>query len=163
VNRVDTALSVFSELKKMMAERADVILLTGRMRPLDRDDVLASYKPRITTGMRSRSGAEGKLVVVGTQCIEAGADFDFDAMVTESASFTSLRQRFGRLNRLGEYKDEEDNSKAEGVIVHDEAAEIPKQDRSGKVVRKGGQVVMAKGDPIYGDTIIKTIEWLQTC
>jgi CRISPR-associated endonuclease/helicase Cas3 len=162
VNQVDTALSVFSELKKMMAERADVILLTGRMRPLDRDDVLASYKPRITAGMRSRSGTEGKLVVVGTQCIEAGADFDFDAMVTESASFDSLRQRFGRLNRLGEYKDEEDDSKAEGVIVHDEAAEIPKKDKSGKVVRKGGQVVMAKGDPIYGDTIIETIKWLQT-
>ena len=47
VNRVDTALSVFSELKKMMAERADVILLTGRMRPLDRDDVLASLQPRL--------------------------------------------------------------------------------------------------------------------
>ncbi|HEY6304781.1 MAG TPA: type I-U CRISPR-associated helicase/endonuclease Cas3 [Terriglobales bacterium] len=161
VNRVDTALSVFSELKEMMTGEADVILVTGRMRPLDRDDVLAVYKPLITAGMRTRSGAEGKLVVVGTQCIEAGADFDFDAMVTESASFDSLRQRFGRVNRLGEYKDGEGDSKAEGVIAHDEAAEIPKRDKSGKVVRKGGQVVMVKGDPIYGDTIIKTIKWLQ--
>jgi CRISPR-associated endonuclease/helicase Cas3 len=162
VNRVDTALSVFSDLKKMMAERADVVLLTGRMRPLDRDDVLAAYQHRITAGMRTRLGAEGKLVVVGTQCIEAGADFDFDAMVTESASFDGLRQRFGRLNRLGEYKDEDGNSKAEGVIVHDEAAEIPKRDESGKVVQKSGQVVMVKGDPIYADTIIKTIKWLKT-
>jgi CRISPR-associated endonuclease/helicase Cas3 len=162
VNRVDTALSVFGEIKETMTDAADVVLLTGRMRPLDRDDVLAAYKPLITAGLRTRPAAERKLIVVGTQCIEAGADFDFDAMVSESASFDSLRQRFGRVNRLGEYKDEEGNSKAEGVIVHDEAAEIPKQDKTGKVVRKGGQVVMAKGDPIYGDTIIKTIKWLQS-
>lgn len=162
VNRVDTALWVFRELKKFGPAGADVVLLTGRMRPLDRDDVLAHYRSRITAGMRTRSSSAGKLVVVGTQCIEAGADFDFDAMVTESASFDSLRQRFGRLNRLGEYRDEEGNSKAEGVIVHDETAEIPKKDNSGTVVRKGGQVVMVKGDPIYGDTIIKTVKWLKT-
>ncbi len=161
VNRVDTALSVFGELKETLTDAADVVLLTGRMRPLDRDDVLAVYKPLITAGLRTRP-AERKLIVVGTQCIEAGADFDFDAMVTESASFDSLRQRFGRVNRLGEYRDEEGHSKAEGVIVHDKTAEIPKRDTSGKLVRKGDQVAMVKGDHIYGDTIIKTIKWLQT-
>jgi CRISPR-associated endonuclease/helicase Cas3 len=162
VNRVDTALWVFRELKKSIPTGADIVLLTGRMRPLDRDELLAQYRSRISAGTRTRSNSAGKLVVVGTQCIEAGADFDFDAIVTESASFDSLRQRFGRLDRLGEYKDENGDSKAEGVIVHDEAAEIPKLDTSGKAVRKGGQVVMVKGDPIYGDTIIKTIRWLKT-
>jgi CRISPR-associated endonuclease/helicase Cas3 len=162
VNRVDTALSVFSELKEIVAGATDVILLTGRMRPLDRDDVLATYQPRIKAGRRSHLDPEGKLIVVGTQCIEAGADFDFDAMVTESAAFDSLRQRFGRVDRLGEYKDAEGNSRAEGVIVHDGAAEIPKRDKTGKIVRKGGQLVMANGDPIYADTIIKTVKWLKT-
>jgi len=162
VNRVDTALCVFRDLKKSVPTGIDVILMTGRMRPLDRDELLAQYRSRITAGNRIRSGSAERLVVVGTQCIEAGADFDFDAIVTESASFDSLRQRFGRLNRLGEYKDEKGNSKAEGVIVHDDAAEIPKKDKSGKVVRKGGQIVMVKGDPVYGDTALKTIKWLQT-
>lgn len=161
VNRVDTALKVFATLKAVLGEGADVVLLTGRMRPLDRDDALAAIRPRIMTNVRKRTGEEAKLIVVGTQCIEAGADFDFDAMVTESASFDSLRQRFGRVDRLGEYRDAEGLGRAEGVIVHDEAAEVAKRDRSGKLVRKDGQVVMVKGDAIYGDTIIKTVKWLK--
>jgi CRISPR-associated endonuclease/helicase Cas3 len=161
VNRVDTALAVFAALKKAHGEGTEVVLLTGRMRPIDRDDVLATYRSRIAAGMRLRTAHEARLVVVGTQCIEAGADFDFDAMVTESASFDALRQRFGRVDRLGEYKDEESNGKAGGVIVHDRAAEIKKRDKAGKLVRKDGQVVMVKGDPIYADTIIRTMKWLK--
>jgi CRISPR-associated endonuclease/helicase Cas3 len=141
VNRVDTALTVFAMLKKTIGEDTDVVLFTGRMRPLDRDDVLAAFRARIMTGTRRRTSDEAKLIVVGTQCIEAGADFDFDALVTESASFDSLRQRFGRLDRLGEYKDIEDNVRAEGVIVHDKDE---------------------KDDPIYQKTIAQTIKWLKT-
>jgi CRISPR-associated endonuclease/helicase Cas3 len=137
VNRVDTALGVFAALEARLGE--DVVLLTGRMRPLDRDDVLARYRPRIATGERKRAADERKFVVVGTQCIEAGADFDFDAMVTESASFDALRQRFGRVDRLGEYRDTAGEGKAEGVIVHDKDV---------------------KDDPIYGETIAATIKWL---
>jgi CRISPR-associated endonuclease/helicase Cas3 len=139
VNRVDTALAVFATLKKELHEGEDVVLLTGRMRPLDRDDVLAMYLSRIATGARARTVDEPRLIVVGTQCIEAGADFDFDAMITESASFDALRQRFGRVDRLGEYKDEEGNGKAEGVIVHDKTE---------------------KRDPIYQGTIVETVRWL---
>jgi len=138
VNRVDTALAVFSYLKTKLSE--DVLLFTGRMRPLDRDDVLAIYRPRLATGRRTRLVGKAKLVVVGTQCLEAGADFDFDALVTESASFDSLRQRFGRVDRLGEYRNENGGGMAEGVIVHDKGE---------------------KSDPIYGDTITKTVKWLE--
>ncbi|MGH8237855.1 MAG: type I-G CRISPR-associated helicase/endonuclease Cas3g [Steroidobacteraceae bacterium] len=140
VNRVDTALTVFATLRKGLDEEADVLLLTGRMRPLDRDDVLAAFRARIMTGARIRTAEEARLVVVGTQCIEAGADFDFDAMVTESASFDGLRQRFGRVDRLGEYKNGEGSGKAEGVIVHDKDE---------------------KDDPIYQQTISETVKWLK--
>ena len=141
VNRIDTALTVFATLRNELRQDADVVLLTGRMRPLDRDDVLAIYRSRIATGARTRTVDEARLIVVGTQCIEAGADFDFDAVVTESASFDGLRQRFGRVDRLGEYKDENGDGKAEGVIVHDKAE---------------------KRDPIYQETITETVKWLKT-
>lgn len=140
VNRVDTALGVYATLKMALGDGVDVVLLTGRMRPIERDDVLAAYRARIGAGVRTRSGGERKLIVVGTQCIEAGADFDFDAIVTESASFDGLRQRFGRVDRLGKYKDEKGNDKSEGVIVHDKDE---------------------NDDPIYQKTIVETIKWLK--
>ncbi len=133
VNRVASASTVVRQLRETLGAQVEVALLTGRMRPLDRDDVLRSLRPRIMTG-RDRASAEKKLIVVGTQCIEAGADFDFDALVTEAASFDALRQRFGRVDRLGLYQ------KAEGVIVHDKSA---------------------NDDPVYGQATFKTTAWLK--
>jgi len=133
VNRVASASTVVHQLREVLGDQVDVALLTGRMRPLDRDDVLRSLRPRIMTG-RDRASVDRKLIVVGTQCIEAGADFDFDALVTEAASLDALRQRFGRVDRLGLYR------KAEGVIVRDKSA---------------------KDDPVYGEAISKTMVWLK--
>ena len=133
VNRVASALFVARALAEPLHSEATVTLLTGRMRPLDRDDVLRELGPAIRAG-RKRSDDSPKHVVVATQCIEAGADFDFDALVTEAASLDSLRQRFGRVDRLGTY------GKAEGVIVH------------------AGSV---KDDPIYGEAIVQTVKWLK--
>jgi CRISPR-associated endonuclease/helicase Cas3 len=135
VNRVASASTITCQLREAFGDQIDVTLITGRMRPLDRDAVLRSLRPRIMTG-RDRASVGKKLIVVGTQCIEAGADFDFDALVTEAASLDALRQRFGRVDRLGHYQ------KAEGVIVHDKS-------------------VKAKDDPVYGKAISKTAAWLK--
>jgi CRISPR-associated endonuclease/helicase Cas3 len=75
-------------------------LLTGRVRDLDRNQVLDDLLPFLQAGS-GRKTRDVPLFIVATQCIEAGADLDFDALVTEIAPLNSLRQRFGRLNRMG--------------------------------------------------------------
>jgi len=97
-NTVATARAVFQEL----ARKADAILLTGRIRPYDRDRLLAGYRKRMSADPDRAIGDQ--LFVVATQTIEVGADLDFDALITEAAPLDALRQRFGRLNRLGRHE-----------------------------------------------------------
>lgn len=134
VNRVKTARQLFSHLT--LIDGADVHLITGRMRPYDRDLIDQTLLCRIRAG-RSRNELEKPVVVVATQTIEAGADFDFDGLVSECASLDAIRQRFGRLDRLGEL-----NGAARGAIV---AATDVLQD-----------------DAVYGAAIGKTWAWLNS-
>jgi len=136
VNRVDTARAVHKLLHSGL--EADAVLMIGRMRPIDRDDLIRQWEGKIRSGAR-RSDLERTVYVVATQCLEVGADFDFDALVTECASLDALRQRFGRLNRLGRL----------GVA---RAAILVRADQ----VQEG-----AKPDPIYGEALARTWRWLQ--
>jgi CRISPR-associated endonuclease/helicase Cas3 len=135
VNRVASATMIAQKLAESLGTDAIVTLLTGRMRPLDRDDILLELRPAVQAG-RKRSCDDPRRVIVGTQCIEAGADFDFDALVTEAASLDSLRQRFGRVDRLGDYR------QAEGVVIYDRCKQ-------------------AEDDPIYGNAQRETVRWLK--
>jgi CRISPR-associated endonuclease/helicase Cas3 len=149
VNRVASATVIARQLTESLGSNAIVTLLTGRMRPLDRDDVLRELRPAVQTG-RKRTDDLPKRVIVGTQCIEAGADFDFDALVTEAASLDSLRQRFGRVDRLGNYKS------GEGVIVHDNCKKLKEE-----LKRRGEKPSLADDDPIYGRALGETVRWLK--
>ena len=99
VNRVARARSVFEELRKHIdAETAELILMIGPSRPVDREALATKLAP-IHTGVPRN--LTKPLVIVATQCIEAGVDIDLDGLITESAPIDALRQRFGRLNRDG--------------------------------------------------------------
>lgn len=111
MNSVASARATFEELPATSGK----ILLTGRIRPYDRDALLANYLHRMKAG---RTALE-PLIVVATQTIEAGADLDFDALISELAPLDCLIQRFGRLNRTGRL------DRAEGVILR------PKRGREG--------------------------------
>jgi CRISPR-associated endonuclease/helicase Cas3 len=135
VNRVRTARDIHAAVSTRLADDgAATFLLTGRMRPFDRDAVDGALIARISAG-RDRQADESPVVVVATQTIEVGADFDFDGLVTECASLDALRQRFGRLDRLGVL-----NGTARGVIV--------------------ARPDTLKGDPVYGEAVGQTWEWL---
>ncbi|MGH9415616.1 MAG: type I-G CRISPR-associated helicase/endonuclease Cas3g [Terriglobales bacterium] len=100
VNRVAIAEEIEGAVRRALGpEAADVQLLTGRLRPVERDAITARLEPFLRA--HKPEPPPRPLVTVATQCIEVGADFDFDGLVTECASLDALRQRFGRLNRLG--------------------------------------------------------------
>lgn len=140
VNTVGAARAIFEQL----AGKAEAVLLTGRIRDVDRDALLSEFQPRMMAG-RLPHGNPRPLYVVATQTIEAGADLDFDALVTEHAPLDALRQRFGRLNRLGL------SGVAPAVIVRRKIA--PEAHKRGRI------------DPaifIYGDALDATWRWLKT-
>jgi CRISPR-associated endonuclease/helicase Cas3 len=101
VNRVDTARRAAALLDT--ENGPEVLLVTGRMRPFDRLEIQEKLERAAAAG-RSRDPDARPTVVVATSCIEAGADLDFDALVTEVASLDAVRQRFGRLDRLGHHE-----------------------------------------------------------
>lgn len=137
VNRVRTARLVFEHLTRDYGETAAVYLLTGRMRPFDREKIESEVKARVNADRTPRAPADGRpTIVVATQCIEAGADFDFDVLITECASLDALRQRFGRLNRLG------NAPRCAGVVL-----------------MRGD--LTDEEDPIYGDALKETWGFLK--
>lgn len=138
LNRVDTARQAYDLLDSPDFDR---VLLTGRMRPLDRDDLLSAFTSRICTG-RERIPGDKPLAVVGTQSVEAGADYDFDILITECASFDALRQRFGRVDRDGQLSLQQRPSRS--VILA-----LPDQ-----VDSKGN------ADPVYGAALSATWQYL---
>jgi CRISPR-associated endonuclease/helicase Cas3 len=104
VNRVRTARELQQALAKLPAgARPELLLLTGRARPCERDALVRAQAARLLAG-RSRADVASAppLVVVATQCVEVGADLDVDVLVSEACPLDALRQRLGRLNRLGE-------------------------------------------------------------
>lgn len=138
VNRVRTASEIAGALREQHG--LETLLLTGRMRPLERDERLGQHHDRLRTG-RTRTDGE-PLVVVGTQCIEAGADFDFDALVTECASLDALKQRFGRLDRNGELS-------AAGTAA------------PGRILALQHDTAAGSVDPVYGEALAQTWSWLR--
>ncbi len=146
VNRVGRATDIAGSLRaEALKGRAsdegpafDVALLTGRIRPFERD-LLVGPGTSLHRVLRATNPEEPPrpLILVATQCLEVGADFSFDALVTECASLDALRQRFGRLNRLG--------------LPGDAPALIA-------VARSQ----LKDPDPIYGDALKATWEFLQS-
>ncbi|BCX02193.1 MAG: hypothetical protein KatS3mg053_0131 [Candidatus Roseilinea sp.] len=135
VNRVATAKDVHAALE---AKGHKSLLLIGRMRPFDRDLVQrgADFEQLLADKSETRQ-LEAPMFVVSTQTLEVGANLDFDGLVSECASLDALRQRFGRLNRMGR------EIQAEGVIVI-----------------QANQAKDSKSDPVYGAALANTWKWL---
>lgn len=117
-NRPVTARLVATALPRALGShdpRVEVVLLTGRMRDREADQVRSLVLDPVyglPAGRSPDAERDRSLVVVATQTLEVGADLDAEHLVTESAGVRALVQRFGRLNRLGH------RPGASGTIVH---------------------------------------------
>jgi CRISPR-associated endonuclease/helicase Cas3 len=139
LNRVSSARALRERLREEVWPH-EAILLTGRSRSVERDELLERYRHRIMAG-RKREDSKGKppLIIVATQCVEVGADLDADALITEACPLDAFRQRLGRLDRLGE-------------IGETHAVCLLRAEPAGK---------NSKTDPIYGDALVNTWLWLK--
>ncbi|GIW72469.1 MAG: hypothetical protein KatS3mg102_2011 [Planctomycetota bacterium] len=148
VNRVLLARRTHQALTRLVASdaepQAETVLLIGRARPLDRDGLVQAYLPRLRAQDRQRG--ERPLFVVATQCVEAGADLDFDLLVTQIAPLDCLRQRFGRLDRVGRWCGARQQARRPVALV------VASRDE----VRDDGDP-----DPLYGLAPARTWRWLE--
>ena len=131
VNRIQTARDVFELLSKKFPKACHLVI--GRMRPLDRD--VLQEELRTVVGPDRPDVLEKPVFIIATQCLEVGADYDFDALITECASVDALRQRFGRLNRKGRT-----------ITV------------SASIFTTDG--ALKNDDPVYGSALRETWNWL---
>jgi len=137
-NRVKTAKQTYNQLQQTVGgSGARVELVIGSMRAVDRDDLYENKLKKLKSDT-PRKANDPRTFVVSTQCLEVGADLDFDVMVSECASIDALQQRFGRLDRLGDF------GRAQGAIVIGSWQIDPKQP-----------------DAVYGKALSKTWEWLK--
>ena len=142
-NRVATARETYHRLRE--TEEIETVLLTGRMRPVDKDAVARRLRGLDLHSNRSSGRRlEKPVIVVATQTLEVGADLDFDGLVTECASLDALRQRFGRLNRMGRNIE----ARAEILVRADRAKPARGAEKEEK-------------DPVYGEALARTWKWLE--
>lgn len=141
VNRVRTARGLFSLLQEFSESpkskcKFTPALLFGRVRPLDRDHVISRYMHAMRSGRESSESTEA-LVVVATQCVEVGADLDADFLISQVCPLDCLKQRFGRLNRLGR------RTGCRAAIFASKADQKPDEN-----------------EPVYGAALGNTWNWL---
>lgn len=144
VNRVATAREVRRSLEK---HGHDAVLLTGRMRPFDKDDTVAKRLAPLSSDHSLERVLNRPIFVVATQTLEVGANLDFDVLVTECASLDALRQRFGRLNRMGR-----------SITGRDNAARPVGADAT--ILVRADQTDKSEDDPVYGAALADTWKWL---
>jgi CRISPR-associated endonuclease/helicase Cas3 len=146
VNRVVTAKKVYAKLleSRIDGSQFDLELMIGRMRAVDRNYQAERLTSTIASGTKPEDRPKQPLFVVATQCIEVGADLDFDAMICEAAPLDALRQRFGRLNRTAR------GIAACGAVVI-QAINLKSEDELKSLEEK-----KEVNDPIYGNALSRT-------
>lgn len=91
MNTISSAISVFNMINA--ASRDDKFFLSAGIVPDERRQRIKDISNRLKEGKR--------VVLVSTQVVEAGVDFDFDIVIRDLAPIDSIVQAAGRCNRNG--------------------------------------------------------------
>lgn len=97
VNTIAESLEIFNLLKKDLEDIAEITYLSTNLIPKHRRERIEAVNEKLKTIKKSTQ--EKPLILVTTQMVEAGVDFDFDAVVRDFAPFDAIIQCAGRCNR----------------------------------------------------------------
>jgi CRISPR-associated endonuclease/helicase Cas3 len=92
---------------KKIENSPEVLLIHSRFRPVERTKLNTLLKESPKNASFPNEGR----IIVSTQVVEAGVDLSSKTLISELSPWASMVQRFGRLNRYGEW------SRAKGVWV----------------------------------------------
>lgn len=93
LNTRDAALAIYTEVEKKAEGAYRVFYLSTRL--------YAAHRKEIIEEIRTALDGGEKILVVSTQLIEAGIDFDFSCVIRSLAGMDSIVQAAGRCNREG--------------------------------------------------------------
>ncbi len=107
VRSVEAATKIKDELAK---QKCSVATLTGTMRGKERDELVTGNPvfQRFLSEKDRAQGVEaipGTVFLVATSAGEVGINISADDLVCDLSTYESMAQRFGRVNRFGERKD----------------------------------------------------------
>lgn len=127
VNTVGKAQDLAVALGRNPRVTESVRVVTSRVRPVDRCD--------------DPSPQPGE-IVVATQTLEAGVDFEVDRLITEAAAWPALVQRVGRLNRYATATD------PQGYLF------VPAGSDPGSVAVYGEEIMTAIGNGLKNHSVL---------
>lgn len=93
-NTIAQSLKIYNELKN---SGRDVLYLSTNLLPIHRRQRIEEVTDLLKKGE--------KIILVSTQVVEAGVDFDFDVVIRDLAPIDSIIQAAGRCNRNGRKKE----------------------------------------------------------
>ena len=117
VRSVKVATKIKDELAK---QKCNVATLTGTMRGKERDELVTGdsvFQRFLSEKDRARcvEATPGTVFLVATSAGEVGINISADDLVCDLSTYESMAQRFGRVNRFGERKD---NDASEITVVY---------------------------------------------
>lgn len=93
LNTKQAALSVYRQIVDKIGNEYKIFYLSTKL--------YAAHRKQIIEKIKNMLKAQEKLIVVSTQLVEAGIDFDFSCVIRSLAGMDSIIQAAGRCNREG--------------------------------------------------------------